>query len=243
MTSKFKKSGNTFTYLAFSGGKDATAMLHEMIRRGESFDRVVFYDGGWDWPELNEHVAQVERNTGVKIERVRPEHDYIWYATEKPVKGRHGPRSGYGWPNHFNRWCTALKRDCLNRWKRQEIPRGAPSVACLGIAANETDRIHPAPGIRYPLVEYGLTEEDTLNLCYKLGYRWGGLYEKRSRFSCYCCPLQRLGELKYLKHERPELWSKMLAVQDKINQSFVGPYESWRTFRPNKDLHVLDSEL
>ena len=47
--------------VSFSGGKDSTWMLLEMIRRGEHIDEVVFFDTGWEFPQMLAHVEKVKR--------------------------------------------------------------------------------------------------------------------------------------------------------------------------------------
>ena len=73
----------------------------------------------------------------------------------------------------MRRWCTRLKVDAINRYVRQlENP-----VSCIGFAADESHRDKNNNGKipkRYPLIEYGVTEEEALSYCKKLGYDWGG---------------------------------------------------------------------
>ena len=82
-----------------------------------------------------------------------------------------------------------------------------------GIAADEEYRlrrkINDRENKRYPLVDWGMTEADCLKYCYDRGFDWGGLYEKFSRVSCWCCPLQSLPGLRVLYHEFPEHWKQL----------------------------------
>ena len=82
----------------------------------------------------------------------------------------------------------------------------------------------------YPLVEWGMTEQDCLDYCYARGYDWGGLYQAFKRVSCWCCPLQPLSELRILRKEYPELWSRLLEWQKK----------TWRKFRTGYSVQELD---
>lgn len=63
---------------------------------------------------------------------------------------------------------------------------------------------------RYPLVEWGITEAQALQICYDRGFDWDGLYRIYDRCSCWCCPLQRIGELRKLRQHHPELWRRLL---------------------------------
>ena len=51
---------------------------------------------------------------------------------------------------------------------------------------------------RYPLMDWGITEKEALRICYDRGYDFGGLYQIYRRCSCWCCPLQGIGELRKL---------------------------------------------
>lgn len=42
--------------VSLSGGKDSTAMLLMMLERGEDIHSVVFFDTGWEFPEMHEHI-------------------------------------------------------------------------------------------------------------------------------------------------------------------------------------------
>lgn len=75
-----------------------------------------------------------------------------------------------------------------------------------GIAFDEIKRAKNSRGnIKYPLVEWEITEKQALDYCYSKGFDWGGLYETMARVSCWCCPLSRMGEFKALHDNFPEL--------------------------------------
>ncbi|MBQ9455040.1 MAG: phosphoadenosine phosphosulfate reductase family protein [Thermoguttaceae bacterium] len=53
--------------ISFSGGKDSTALLHLMLERGEQIDEVIYFNGGWEWPQtrrtsFSRNVAKNARN-------------------------------------------------------------------------------------------------------------------------------------------------------------------------------------
>lgn len=56
----------TDNIVSLSGGKDSTAMLHMMIDRGISIKAVAFFDTGWEFPEMHDHIDLVEN---VKIDK------------------------------------------------------------------------------------------------------------------------------------------------------------------------------
>lgn len=210
--------------LNLSGGKDSTAMLHWMLERGEPVHSVVYFETDWDFPEMADHLKLVEEKTGLPIATLRSPRSFDYWMFERPVVARKGPMKGQvhhignGWPFGGRRWCTRQKMDTLIRYRRS-VPAG---VTCIGFAADEENRVKgdplkPSGPVRYPLIEWGMTEKDCLEYCLGLGYDWGGLYDHFARVSCFCCPLQRHGELRTLRKHYPDLWTRMLEMESRIN--------------------------
>lgn len=198
--------------VSLSGGKDSTAMLHLMLERGESIKAVIWCDmGDWEFPEMAAHIAQVERNTGIAVTRVRPKYAPEYLAFELVYEREGEQVRGYGWPYMHKRFCTKYKTKAIEA----ETSRIGGGVQCIGLAADETGR-RRLPDKRYPLDEYGYTEADCLAYCKRLGYDWGGLYEIYHRVSCWCCPLQSIRDLRMLRRHRPALWARLLEM-DKRN--------------------------
>ena len=82
--------------------------------------------------------------------------------------------------------------------------------------------IRRCKGEKYPLVEWGITEAQALQICYDRGFDFGGLYEIYNRASCWCCPFQRIGELRKLRRHHPELWQKLRDLDRRAREQF-GP--------------------
>jgi len=205
--------------VSFSGGKDSTAMLFMMLEKGMPVDAVVCADTGYEFPEMYEHIAEVEKRIApIEIHRVDIEFDY-WFDHVRTKGPRKGTR-GMGWPNIHQRWCTGQKRDYCVRYIRYHW--GIVLTEYIGFTANEEARTRNGIqrkkwDVSFPLIEWGITEEQSLSYCYDMGFDWGGLYEKMSRVSCYLCPLQRNSELKVVHDEYPELWNKIVEL-DKISE-------------------------
>ena len=199
--------------ISFSGGKDSTAMALEMLDRGEPIEAVIAFDTGWEFPQMVEHWEKFEQYTGLDIVRVYPKQPFDYWLFDRPVcrVGETEPyRSGNGWPSPMRRWCTREKVNAIRR-KLKEFP---DSVTCVGYASDEKHRVDGKSSKditqRYPLVEWNIDEKEALAICKKHGFDWGGLYEHFHRVSCFCCPLQRLEELRTLRREFPELWQTMI---------------------------------
>lgn len=214
---------------SLSGGKDSTAMILMAIERREPIHSIVFFDTGWEFPQIYHHIDKLEKNIGKKIWRLYPRIPFEYIMLYKPIKAKKGlnkgkiHRFGNGWPSISRRWCTREKMETINYFSKNI----KDSVNCIGYAFDEKHRIknNSKYPVRYPLIEWGINEKDALKYCYSKGYYWDGLYTLFNRVSCYCCPLQKLKELKTLRKYFPDLWNKMLemdAIQSKHNKGFYG---------------------
>ena len=220
--------------VSFSGGKDSTAMLLMMIEKGMQIDNIVFVDTTKEFPQMLEHIDRVEKYIApLKIERRTIDFDY-WFSKHVKTKGKNIGSKGYGWPGPLSRWCTRLKITQLSKYK---------GVHYVGIAADEFKRIERAKksGLVMPLVDWGVTETDALEYCYKKGFDWGGLYKVFRRVSCWCCPLQRISELRKIYNQFPDIWMQ-LKDMDKNKGNSIHKFTSSRSlddfekmFREEKD--------
>jgi excisionase family DNA binding protein len=205
--------------VSFSGGKDSTAMLLMMLAQGTVVDEVIFCDTGMEFPAMYDHIKEVEAYTNKTITVLRPEKSYKYLLGEH-VKKDGGV--GYGHPDFKNRWCTsALKVTPFNRYTKKY----RSFTQFHGIAFDESHRAKNRSGnVKYPLVEWQITEKQALDYCYSKGFYWSGLYEKFSRLSCWCCPLSRIGELKTLWSDFPELWLELEELDKLSSRRFSSDY-------------------
>lgn len=65
-----------------SGGKDSTALLLWCLEKGEQFDEVIYFDTGWDYPEMVEHLQQLQQDINVPITRVTAAHSFDYYFSD-----------------------------------------------------------------------------------------------------------------------------------------------------------------
>lgn len=87
----------------------------------------------------------------------------------------------------------------------------------IGIAADEAEaRPFDLPGKTYPLVEEGITQADTLQICYDAGIDFEGHYRVWDRLSCFCCPLQGIKNLRRLRNFHPDLWIRAQNIGDLV---------------------------
>lgn len=226
--------------VSFSGGKDSTAMLLKMIENNMQIDEIIFCDTGVEFPDMYNHIAEVGKMVDRPITILKCEYDfeYLMFEYEKK-KGKNKGKKGYSWPDFRARWCTSsLKREV---WKKHlNKYKGFDVIEYHGIALNESERAEKnkdGRNIMYPLISWEMTEKDCLNYCYDKGLSWNGLYEKLRRVSCYLCPLQRLGELRVIYKDYPELWQKMKYLDNKSINQFN------RKFRSGYSIEELEQKF
>lgn len=233
----------TLNVVSFSGGKDSTAMLLRMLEEGMRVDVILFCDTGLEFPALYDHIRKVETDIGRPITVVRCEEDFEYLFAHKHIDrkprsrnaARYGlERDGYSWAGPKLRWCTELLKNRPREQYLQRLREDYEVLEFIGIAADETHRIHrkcnQKDGARLPLVEWGMTEADCLAYCKERGYDWGGLYEKFHRVSCWCCPLQSLADCRVLYRDFPELWARL--------KRWDGM--TWRKFRADYSVAELE---
>lgn len=168
---------------------------------------------------------------------------FEYWLTSRPVfhksRDKKGQikKMGLGWPQWNGRWCTGFKVNCLSSFAKPILN----GVHCIGYAKDEEKRsfLNRTSAMRFPLIEWGVTEKEALEYCYSKGYDWGGLYNIFPRVSCYCCPLQGDKELSNLRTHFPELWQKMRewdALIQENSRKYGFPYFGFKNKLSLKDL-------
>ena len=228
-----------------------TAMLLLMIEQDMPIDMVLSADTGMEFPEMYEHLAKLDehlfRERGIHITTLRHPKGFEYLMFDEP---KQKPRSlenraklgippyGNGWPGIRVRWCTGQLKTHLITKEVNRLKGELGAIHYVGIAADEAWR---CKNERYPLVEWGITEAQALQACYDRGFDFGGLYEIYHRASCWCCPFQRIDELRKLRKHHPELWEKLLELDRRALAQFgTGPLGQ---FKQNWSVKRLDTRF
>lgn len=209
--------------MQFSGGKDSTAMLLMMLEREMPVDEIIFCDTGKEFPDMYKHIQKVEQYIGRPITRLKADKSFDYYFSEHvKTNGKNKGSIGYGWPRMWARWCTGNMK--INVTKKY-LSKVREYTLYIGIAADEPKRhINIPSNTLHPLYDWGITEVEALQYCYSKGFDWNGLYQRFRRVSCWCCPLQRINELRTLRKYYPELWNELLVMDSKVKYKFKPTY-------------------
>ena len=211
-------------------------------------DCVLYADTGMEFPEMEAHIAKLDdllyRERGLHITILRHPQGFEWLMFDRPVNRAEGrPSAGYGWPLGApgRRWCTGHLKQHLISKEVNRLKREKNALTYIGIAADEAHRCKDEKGNRYPLVEWGITEAQALQICYDRGFDFGGLYEIYRRASCWCCPLQRIGELQKLRTHHPELWARLRVMDNRARAQF--PSGPLGQFKQNWSVERLEERF
>lgn len=194
-------------------------MLLILLEHDVPIHSIIYFDSGWDFPQMKKHLKQVQEYTGRKIDILRPKLPFNYEMIEKPIvrkKSKSGKpyKNGLGWPQGNSRWCTFRKRNALLAYKSKHKVE-----FLVGYAADETHRLKKAKTRRealYPLIRLGVTEDQALEYCLSRGFDWEGLYNYFKRVSCFCCPQAKINDFRTLRKYFPELWKKMMHMDSQI---------------------------
>lgn len=204
--------------LSFSGGKDSTYLLLELIRRKYPLDEVHFFDTGWEYPAMYRHIEKCKKiceENEIKFVTLHPAKSFDYYMFEHQTKNK---KCGFSWCGKMCRWGTALKREVLNK----DVKANNGDIIYIGIAADEKQRIEKnnQPFKRLPLVEWGTIEAECLQGCYEAGFDWEGMYEYLDRLSCKFCRNKNLKELRNIRKHYPEVWAELKEYQNRTYLPF-----------------------
>lgn len=211
--------------VSFSGGKDSTAMLLRLLEENIQVDEIIYCDTYKEFPQMYEHIEKVRKyikdkyNKEITILKSKYTFDYYMFEHVK-TRGKNKGEKGYSWAGSGIRWCTyLLKTSIVNKYLRKY--ENEELIQYIGIAYDEPKRVKDKC---YPLINWKMTEADCLQFCYDRGFFWGGLYEYFDRVSCWCCPLQKLEELRILREYFPNLWNELKDMDKKTYRKFRADY-------------------
>jgi len=190
--------------VCFSGGKDSTAMLLRMMELEERIDYIIFADTGFEYPELYDYIKRIEKVIGREIIILKPKKSFDEWFFGKLVSGKNeGKMRGFPFYLGACYWMRESKYNTV-----RDFCKGKDVIKCYGIASDEENRVQKEKNLRYPLIEWGWTEQDCVNYLNKKKLL-NPLYINFKRLGCYFCPKQKDYFLWLTWKNYPELWKKI----------------------------------
>ncbi len=191
--------------VAFSGGKDSTAMALRLAEMGEKF-RLLFTPTFRELTECIDHIAKVRDLTGMPLD-LRTAGMTLGELIEKQN----------ALPNNRQRWCTRILKIEPAKAYLLEHPG---SVLCVGLRADEDHREGmwgEFATYRYPLREWGWGINEVF------GYLESRGVNVPMRTDCDICYDQRLSEWWKLWHDHPERFARGEAYEQLTGHTFRSP--------------------
>ena len=222
--------------VCFGAGIGSTAMIVELVRRGISFDAVLFADTGCEWPETIEHVTVVDKWLRAKglpcVTVVKNEKETL---EERCLRLHALPALAYGC-----RRCTDhFKIRPMHRWiksqpkARRALRQGERIVRYVGFDIEESGRAASAskkvPRMydeQYPLIRFGVMRWEAVEICESQGW-------SVRKSSCWCCPAMKKPEILELAEKHPNLASRAIAIESNARLeklAGLGRRWNWKQF-------------
>ena len=168
------------------------------------------------WESAKHHLDLVEKRLNVHITKLNIEDEL-----------RDGFKK-WGFPSFHIRWCTGIKRETMKKYLKEKYG-DEDIVQYIGYCADEEKRtskkLYSSYDTEYPLVDFGITTKEALNICEEHGFTFGGVYDHHKHFNCWCCPLQRVSELEYIYIYEKDKWNYLRKLQDNTD----GYYQNGKT--------------
>lgn len=211
-------------YIAsWSGGKDSTASIILAHEHNEPLDLIIFSEVMFNENisgELPEHIDFIKNKAipvfeswGYEVKILHSDKTYMDCFHHIATKGKRMGRK-LGFPMAGK---CLINRDCKMPQIRSFLKEiGEPFIQYIGIAVDEPIRMNRIAdaGDKVSLLEkYGYTEQMAFDLCKKYDLI-SPIYDFAPRGGCWFCPNARYAELKHLRTHHPDLWDKLLELEN-----------------------------
>lgn len=219
--------------LGLSGGKDSSALaLYVKETRPDLDVEYFFTDTGYELPETNDFIDQLEEKLGY-IHRLNDRSlNNIEGRGELEFKSLLKKHQNY-LPSQRDRWCTVqMKLKPFENWVDGFIADGYKVKNYVGIRADEPERVgfmtieKPIESVM-PFREDGIVKSDIENILQRNGLELPAYYTWRSRSGCSFCFFQKKIEWVRLQEKHPELFEQAKEFEKGENNNVTGERFYW----------------
>jgi len=230
--------------LGLSGGKDSSALaLYVKETRPDLDVEYFFTDTGYELPETNEFINQLEEKLG-----------YIHRLNDRALNNIEGrgdvefksllKKHQNFLPSQKDRWCTVqMKLKPFELWADSLIAEGYEIFNYVGIRADEPNRtglltINKPITTVMPFRDDGIVKSDIENILQRNGLELPGYYTWRSRSGCSFCFYQKKIEWIRLREHHPDLFEQAKEFEKGEDNNVVGERFYW--MGKNEPLETLE---
>ena len=205
-----------------SGGKDSVASLIIAKVNREPLDGVVFCEVMFDEETSGEHPLHiefvkeklrpwVEKELEIPFVILRSDRTYKSYFEHIVSRGKgEGKTAGFPIPGR-----CAINRECKMRPIQRFRKENNIEREYVGIAADEPERLARLTGNKVSLLaRYGYTEAMARELCIEYNLL-SPIYNICKRNGCWFCMNCKDREWRWLIKNRPDLFDKLIALEEK----------------------------
>ena len=219
--------------LGLSGGKDSSALaLYVKETRPDIDVEYFFTDTGYELPETNDFIDQLEEKLGY-IHRLNDRSlNNIEGRGELEFKSLLKKHQNY-LPSQRDRWCTVqMKLKPFENWVDGFIADGYKVKNYVGIRADEPERVgfmtieKPIESIM-PFREDGIVKSDIENILQRNGLELPAYYSWRSRSGCSFCFFQKKIEWVRLQEKHPDLFEQAKEFEKGETNNVTGERFYW----------------
>lgn len=206
-------------------------MILTIIKHGLPLDEVIYCEVMFDEQisgEYPEHAAFIHNKAipilelcyGLKVTILRYSRTYKSWCYQLRQKGKY-VGTPVGFPMRTGPWCNNLKMRPIRDWRKQQTE---PVHEYVGIAIDEPERLaRLTPNKSSPLADYGITEAEAVEIC-REHYLLSPIYQTQARNGCWFCHNTRIGGLRDLWKQYPNLWTELREIQAISRVTFKQDY-------------------
>jgi hypothetical protein len=202
--------------VSYGGGTDSTAMIIELLRRGEKIDWITFADTGGEKPHTYDFIKLfndwLTDKHGVSITALKK--DSMYSSLEDNCRRKNMlPSLAYGFKSCSEKWKIQPQDKFFNNLPqaKEEWKAGRKIIKCIGYDVGEERRAKisesPKYVYRYPLIEWDMEREDCIEVIEKAGLPLPG------KSACFFCPASTKKDILDLQARYPALLQRALDME------------------------------
>lgn len=215
--------------VSYGAGTNSTAMLVEMVSRGEHVDVIIFADTGGERPETYEYVELFSAwlvTHGMPAITVVTKGGRIETLEANCLRMKMLPSVAYGFKSCSQKYKIEPQEKFANNWQpaKDAWTAGDKVIKCIGYDAGEPHRAKfdedKKYRWRYPLIEWDMGRDECIASIRTAGLPLPG------KSSCFFCPNSKIPEILALP---PELKLRAIEMEQNAELTMIaGLGRRWR---------------